>query len=133
MEKKKLAYLLRMPRFPVLGEIDGLVIAARSGAQLQKLIAGLDLSGRGSLDFVDSTAEGWSLRPELMVVSPFTAHRRWTKRQVIEMFNRSRTAQQLGVAYSEKSLGSKRFDRILNEIVDLVDPPANARKAGKPR
>ncbi len=119
---------MRVPRFPVLGEVDGLVIGARSDAQLQKSLAELDLSGHDVVDFVDSTAEGWSFRSKLMVFSPFTVHKRWTKREVIEMFNASRTAQTLGVSYSERSLSSKRFDRIVNEIVDLMDPPGSRRE-----
>jgi hypothetical protein len=55
-----------------------------------------------------------------MIVSPLTLKKRWTKKEVIEVFNKSQTAKQAGLEYPLRSLSSKRFHRIAGEIVNLA-------------
>ena len=61
-----------------------------------------------------------------MTVSPLTFKKRWTKREVIAVFNKSKTAREAGLEYPLTSLSSKRFDRIVREIVKLI---LNANKS----
>jgi hypothetical protein len=67
-----------------------------------------------------------------MVVSPFIADKRWTKRKVIEMFNQSHNARDLDVAYSDRELSAKRFDRIMAEIVHMLQKPNNVMQSAHP-
>jgi len=55
-----------------------------------------------------------------MTVSPLTFKKRWTKKEVIGIFNGSKTAKRAGMEYPLSSLSSKRFDRIFGDIVKLV-------------
>jgi hypothetical protein len=72
------------------------------------------------IPLIDATAEGWVVDIEHMIVSPLTFKKHWTKKEVIELFNKSKTARQAGVEYPATSLSSKRFDRILGEIVKQI-------------
>jgi hypothetical protein len=120
-------YLFRKPQFPVICNINGRLVGARSGQDLQKQLDAMELRDGGShFPLVDSSAEGWALVAEYMVVSPIVADKRWTKRKLIEVFNQSNNAKELGVAYSERGLSAKRFDRIMAEIVHILLNPNNA-------
>jgi hypothetical protein len=119
-------YLFREPQFPVICNIDGRLVGARSGQDLQKQLATMELRDGAHFPLIDSSTEGWALVAEHMVVSPLIADKRWTKRKVIEMFNQSHNARELGVAYSDRGLSAKRFDRIMAEIVHILQD-MNAR------
>jgi hypothetical protein len=67
--------------------------------------------------------------PEYMVVSPLTFKKQWFKKEIITMFNSRINSSREDVLYSEKSLSSKRFERVFGDIVDLLlkstaKPPA---------
>jgi len=87
---------------------------------LSDQLASIELPAVEQMPFIDAAAEGWVLDVDHMVVSPLTFKKSWTKKEVIEVFNGSRTAKQAGLEYPTTSLSSKRFDRIVREIVTLI-------------
>ena len=113
-------YLFRLPRFPVICNVDGVLVGAKSSNALESQIEALDLSSGKDYSLVDASGEGWALATEHMVVSPLIAKKRWTKGEIILMFNTSDNAQQSGATYSDKSLSSKRLDRIVADVVELI-------------
>jgi hypothetical protein len=113
-------YLFRGPVFPIILEINGTIIGANNYEQLDNGLSSLDLPEGGYIPFVDSSGEGWALSVDQMVLSPLTVKKRWTKKEVIQLFNNSNTAKQENKKYSSKSLSSKRFDRIISELVELI-------------
>jgi hypothetical protein len=117
---KMIRYLFRLPTFPVICNFDGFVIGAKSSNSLESQIDALDISSGKNYLLADSSGEGWTLSTEYMVVSPLVTKKRWTKREIVLMFNSSENAQKSGMTYSDKSLSSKRLDRIVDEIVDLI-------------
>jgi hypothetical protein len=121
-----IGYLFRLPKYPVICNFDGVLVGAKSSDALESQIEALDPSSGKNYTLVDASGEGWTLITEHMVVSPFVTKRRWTKREIIIMFNTSENAQQSGMRYSEKSLSCKRLDRIVTEIVELISS-ANKR------
>src|SRR4029077_16675303 len=72
------------------------------------------------LDIVDATGEGWSFHSDLMIVSPLTLKKRWTKSAVIRLFNKSENARRIGVAYPEMSLSGKSVSRIITDVAALA-------------
>lgn len=94
--------------------------------QLSEQIRCLESYYERGIPLIDAGAEGWVLLIDQMVVSPITFKKSWTKMEVIELFNKSKTAETAGLKYSTKSLSAKRFDRILRDIVKLI------LNAGKP-
>jgi len=113
-------FLFRHPRFPVICDAQDVVIAAETPKQLYDQICSNELPLGEQIPVIDVTSEGWVLHTELMVVSPLTLKKRWTKKEVIEVFNKSKTAKEAGLKYPLKSLSSKRFDWIAREIVKLI-------------
>lgn len=112
--------LFRKPRFPVICDVQGVLIGAKTPGQFVIQVADVALPDGEQLPLVDARGEGWVLHTDEMVVSPLTLKKRWTKQQIIAMFNSSDTARQLGKQYSTKSLSSKRLDRVVAEIVALI-------------
>ncbi len=115
----ELRYLFRMPTFPVVSNIDGVFIGAKTPEELSIELGKLHLDRDTSYDLVDFTGEGWSLYVPKMVISPLTLKKRWTKREIIKLFNERKNIELgEGKKYSEKSLSAKRLDKI---ILDLVE------------
>ena len=112
--------LFRSPDFPLVCDAGSVLVGASSLQDFAVQVATLDLPPDGDLPVVDASAEGWVLNTEHGVLSPLTTKKRWTKKEVIAMFNGSDAAITLGRQYSERSLSTKRFDRILTEIVKLI-------------
>ena len=117
---KVIQYLFRKPVFPIILEVDGKIIGAEGPEQLEKDFASLSLPSGGHLPLVDSSGEGWALTVDHMVISPLTVKKRWTKKEVIALFNNSNSAKEANKAYSTKSISAKRFDRIISELVTLI-------------
>ena len=113
-------YLFRSPVFPVICDVGKMLVGADSPEQLEARLGALDLPAESQLPLVDANAEGWVFETTHQVVSPLIFKKRWTKKEVIAMFNASTAARKLGRQYSEKSLSAKRFDRIMGEIVALI-------------
>jgi hypothetical protein len=118
-------YLFRKPKYPVICDIDGYVIAAKSEKTLVKYLLEVELDLKRTYNLVDSTAEGWVFSPEHMFVSPLTFKKKWSKKDVISIFNNRINSSSEEVQYSEKSLSSKRFEKVFGDIVDLL---VNRRK-----
>ncbi len=80
-------YVFRMPIFPMIIEIDGQVIAARSRQGLEKKLSGMTLTPGRTYEGVDSTGEVWFLYADSMMLSPLTLRKRATKLQLIRLVN----------------------------------------------
>jgi hypothetical protein len=119
-------FFYRNPKFPVLCDVQGVLIGARTPRELAEVVGAMQLPAGEHLPLVDASAEGWALVVDFMTVSPLTFKKHWTKKEVIAVFNGSKTARRAGLEYPLSSLSSKRFDRILREIVKLV---LNANKS----
>ena len=113
-------FLFRRPKFPVICDVQGVLLGAETPKQLSDQLASIELTAGEQMPFIDAAAEGWVLDVDHMVVSPLTFKKSWTKKEVIEVFNRSKTARQAGYEYPTTSLSSKRFDRIVRDIVKLI-------------
>jgi hypothetical protein len=112
----------REPRYPILCNVDGHLIAAKSDKTLAKELSGLELREDAQYDVIDSTGEGWLLLVEVMVLSPLNFRkRRWTKLEIIRLFNnRTNKLDPDEKPCSEKLLSAKKFDRIFRDLVDRL-------------
>ncbi|TWU02708.1 hypothetical protein [Stieleria varia] len=128
----KFAYFLRSPEYPFIVDVDGILIAARSGKPLCGKLLRVDLVDGQSYEAIDKTGAPWSLImvKRTAVLSPFNLRNQPTKLELIRWFNGRENKPADEVDYSEKSLSSKSRDRILSEIVDrLLD--AEKRNASR--
>ena len=117
--------LFREPEFPVVCDAPAGLVGATSLRDFAAQVDPLGLPPGENLPLVDASAEGWVFNTQHCVLSPLTLKKRWTKKEVIAMFNGSDAARKLGGKYSERSLSAKRFDRILGEIVSLIQSANN--------
>ncbi len=113
-------YLFRAPKFPVICDTPEILIGAENHDELEEQIKSLRNFSEEQFSLIDSSNEGWVLYTDLMVVSPLAFEKVWTKKKVIDLFNKSQAAKKLEYEYPMKSISSKRFDRIFNEIVLLI-------------
>jgi hypothetical protein len=116
----RVRYAFRRPRFPIVWANRGEVLSAGSAATFQRQIERLDLDGVKAIDIVDATGEGWAFHTELMVVSPLTLKKRWTKIEVIRLFNGSDNARRTGAAYPEAYARRRSLDLIIAEVAALA-------------
>lgn len=121
----KIGYLFRKPVYPLLVDIDGHLVAAVSERRLAQSLLRLELREDASYDVIDSSGEGWTFDVEHEVLSPLTLKRQWTKREVIQLYSGRKNNEEGEPPYPEKSLSSKRFDRIIADIVELLDAHRN--------
>ena len=68
-------------------------------------------------NLVDSRAEGFAFLPEHMVISPLTSKKRWTKREVITIYNSYQENDE--GKYSLRGLSNKTFGSVVQTLVDL--------------
>lgn len=115
-----ITYMFRMPVFPIIMELDGTVIAARSKQGLEKKLSGMILPPGRKYGGVDSTGETWDLYVDRMMLSPLTLRNRATKLQLIRLVNGRKNRSQTEMPYSDKSLSVKTFKRVFEELVNLV-------------
>ena len=116
-------YMFRMPVFPVITSIDGHVIGAVTPDGLGIELSKTQFVHEEIYDLVDAVGEGWSLlvNQSIVFLSPINMRNRWTKREIIKLFNeRKNTELAEGIQYSEKSLSAKRLDRIISDIAELL-------------
>lgn len=116
----------------MIGNFEGYFIGAQNAHELSSKLAEIQLDEDKSYNLLDFTGEGWSLYTAQMAISPLTAKKRWTKLEIIKLFNeRKNTELWDGKKYSEKSLSAKRLDKVISDLVDISSEFVKNQK-GKP-
>jgi len=124
----QIGVLFRRPAFPVIGLADGRLFTARDLRTLGLTLAGVERPGpEGCVSMVDSTGEEFWYYADRRVLAPGFHWKRWTKRQIIDLYNAHVDADR---RYSARSLSSKRVSRIVGDISDLIGhrPARHPRK-----
>ena len=116
----KLTYVFRRPRFPIICNIDGELVAGSTAQQFEQRIGKVTLPSGRAFKIIDANGEGWVLHTELNAISPLTLDKQWTKSRVIEMFNASLNAQRASFQYPRGSLSNRRLDAVVCDVVELV-------------
>ena len=117
----ELRYVFRRPRFPIICNIDGELVAGGNLQQFERRLGKRDLPAGGIFSIVDVTGEGWVLHSELNAISPLTLDKRWTKARVIEMFNASPNARRAGLRYPQRSIANRRLEAVIRDVADLLN------------
>ena len=115
--------------------IEGHFIGAKTPKDLIRKLTKIQFDPDKSYGMVDFTGEGWSLYAPKMVLSPLTLKKRWTKREIIKLFNERENIELAeGKKYSEKSLSAKRLNKIISDLVEIssgsVQNKITTRKQG---
>jgi len=122
MEGNRLIHYLlrRKPVFPVIYVIKGALLIARTEKELERHTGVWTGKTSENCTLIDLTGEDWIFTPSFPALSPMSGRKRWRKKDIIELFNNSRLAQEAKLNYSTKGLSAKKLDRIINDIVDLI-------------
>ena len=111
--------MFRKPKFPLIGNFEGHFISAQNTRELTRKLSKISLEDK-TYNFLDSTGEGWAIYTEHMVISPIATKKRWTKKEIIALFNERKNLELAdGEMYSEKSLSSKRVHKIIYDLVEM--------------
>jgi hypothetical protein len=115
-------YWLRKPRFPIIIDTGRGLVGALSGAECTKRIARLGpFNDDNSMPVIDSTAEGFGFYPRMLLISPLTTKKHWTKAEVIALYNKRKKPS--APEYQPRSLSNRGFDRVISEVVQLLREP----------
>lgn len=117
----QIRYFFRKPKFPVFISFEGNLVCGKSAITLARRLSKIENLHENTYKAFDSTGEGWSFHPEQWLLSPLTVKKRWTKLELIRLFNERKNKNSEDPLYSEKSLSTKRMDRIINEIFALLN------------
>lgn len=112
--------MFRRPKFPIIIAIDGAVISARSAQGLEKNLSRLMLVPGGKYTAVDSSGATWDLYVDLMALSPLTLRKRPTKKELITLVNGRTNKAADETPYPERSLSSKTFETIFEELANIT-------------
>ncbi len=116
-----LTYIFRKPKYPIICDIDGHIIGAKSEKSFLKQMNEIQFIPEKTYNLIDISGEGWWFTPDKMAVSPLSM-RKWFKKDIITLYNNRKNSID-GMKYSVKSTSSKRFDKIFRDIVELLLKP----------
>ena len=89
MGELRIGYVFRRPRYPLLCVVGDVLIAARTRQQLQRRLGRCVLSPNETLSVIDASGEGWALHTDCMALSPMMMMKRWTKAELIELYQQT--------------------------------------------
>ena len=117
MSRPDFSVLFRNPVFPVVGFADGKLFSAADIKTLALILIRFDQSVDDIIKLADSTGEEFWYSREQNGLGPGFAGKRWTKRQIIELYNNHVENDRL---YPMRSLSNKRLSEIVAEISNLI-------------
>ena len=118
-DRKTLSVMFRKPQFPVIVFTGTQILAAKTAAKLSGLL--LSLPRRSSLPhtkIIDPSGEEFWFYSQPAVLAPGFKFKRWTKKQIIDLYNSTRETSLK--AYTLGSLSNKRLKQIVTEICGLL-------------
>ncbi|MCI5167983.1 MAG: hypothetical protein D3903_18330 [Candidatus Electrothrix sp. GM3_4] len=120
MEEKKFVICFRGPIYPVIVISKDHPRAAFNKKELAMCcIASSPEKGTEIVKAIDSSGEEFWYSPERYLISPGFTRKRWTKKKIIELYNACALVGDEN-KYSTKSLSSKRRERIISDICNLL-------------
>ena len=127
MNEKKISIALRTPRLPTIIISKDRLFAGTTRKNLEKF---LKISNppkdKEEVILIDSEVEEFWYMPEKMILTPgITIYNKWTKKNIINLFNKSSNAKEPGVEYPEKSLQNKKVSTIIKKISALINKSNN--------
>ncbi len=114
-------FMWRMPKFPVIVVSGNKLYCALSAQEAANIVAAeVFFEGEEEIILIDVSGEEFPYHRKHSVISPSFMKRRWTKKQIIQLFNSSTNADIGNIRYSEKSLSAKTYGKIFSDLADLI-------------
>ena len=113
--------LLRSPKYPVIVIADDGLYSAYDIEQLGALcVISEPFDDDVELKIVDSSGAEFIYFSEHTALMPGIPNKKWTKKQLLELYNSSVNAEETNIQYLPKSISSKKLSRIIGEICELL-------------
>jgi len=113
--------LFRNPEYPVIViSEDKLTVATNIKELAESCIASKIPEGETVIKAIDSSAEEFWYSPDNFAIAPGFAFKKWTKKQIVELYNNSSNAKKSDKKYSLKSLSNKKLSRIIGDVCELL-------------
>lgn len=111
----------RKPKYPlIVVSADRLYSAFNIDQLARSCISSVPIDNSSYIQVIDSTGEEFWYSPDKYILSPGFAFKKWTKKRIIETFNSSTNVRNQLKEYPIKSLSSKRLDRIIRDICEIL-------------
>ena len=113
--------LFRNPEYPVIVISEDKLTAATNIKELaESCLASKIPEGETVINAIDSSAEEFWYSPDNFAIAPGFAFKKWTKKQIVELYNSSSNAKKSEEKYPLKSLSNKKLSRIIGDICKLL-------------
>lgn len=113
--------LFRLPNYPVIVITDEGLYSAYNIKQLGTLcVISEPIEDSFEVIVIDSSGAEFKYFAEQTTLMPGILNKRWTKKQIIELYNTSVNAEETNIKYPMKSISNKKVSRIIGEICDLL-------------
>lgn len=114
--------LFRRPHYPVIIiSADRLRVAYDLLALGRACLRSTPLEGKTQVSIIDASASEFEYNPETLSVIPsFYIMKPWSKKRMVDLYNQSVNAQELGGYYSDRSLNNKPVSRVTADLCDLI-------------
>lgn len=121
--EKKIKIAFRVPRLPTIIISKDRLFAGITLKGLEKFLKiSIPPNGEEQVILIDSTVEEFWYMPEEMILTPgITIYNKWTKKNIINLFNKSSNAKELGIEYPLKSIQNKKVSPTIKEICALIN------------
>ncbi|MBN1664220.1 MAG: hypothetical protein JW943_11520 [Deltaproteobacteria bacterium] len=112
---------LRGPEYPVIVISGDDIYPAFKIKELGNICYSLSPPGSSNkIAVVDSTGKEFFYMTDQTTLAPGIGGKNWTKKRIIDLFNKCNIAQEAEIHYSPKSLSNKRVATIINEICTML-------------
>ncbi len=123
MEEEELYFriFLRAPQYPVIVISGEDIFPAFKTEALGNACYSLAPPGSSNkLTVIDSSGKDFYYLEDKTTLFPGIGGKKWTKKNLIELFNQSTAAKITEMHYAPKSLSNKRVAVIVNEICEML-------------
>jgi hypothetical protein len=113
--------IFRKPSFPVVFSFNNNIYAARSVKKLAYMLERTVADGFDDTVYVvDSEGEEFWYHAKHDGLAPGIIRKSWPKKRLISLFNESENVKNAGLFVSDRSLSSRRYKQIVDEIVNFT-------------
>lgn len=114
--EKRITYIFRRPRFPLLLDTGIELIALHSAAECEKRLPPLALTG-DPRPVIDAEVEGFAFYPDLEAITPLTFKKDWKKAEIVALYH---ARKRPGAPMYTRSLPNRKLTAVVSDIVALV-------------
>ena len=113
--------LIRKPKYPLIVVSSNRLYPAFDIQELaQNCVKSSASDGEAYIKAIDSSGEEFWYTPDKFVITPGFFCKKWAKKKIVELYNKSLSKNQIKHQYSTNSLSTKRLDKIVSDICFLL-------------